>query len=249
MRLMEQSGFVDIQSHTLTHTKYFVSDKIVGFHHPGADSLYPIGNLYPERLPNYIEDKEFEKLMPYGYPVFEQKSSIIARKVLINKSFIHSVIQSFNQNNWNQSYDFEKMFNRIKPIYNEAIKNNIIIGSIETEEKYKERVHFELKESKDIIEKELDKKVSFCCWPHGDNNEFAHKTALEIGYKATTLGKMPLENLDETRFVRLGLGKTKNNILLSNLKTKYKVNSFRKKQPYYSIFYLYNKIRYGKLPH
>ena len=46
-----------------------------------------------------------------------------------------------------------------------------------------------LSESKRIIENELNKKVEFCCWPHGDNNDFAHQAALELGYKATTVGK------------------------------------------------------------
>jgi len=31
MRLMEQSGLIDIQSHTMTHTKLFVSDHLTGF--------------------------------------------------------------------------------------------------------------------------------------------------------------------------------------------------------------------------
>lgn len=248
MRLMEQSGFVDVQSHTLTHTKYFVSDKIVGFHHPGEDCLYFIGNEYPERLPHYIEDREFEKLIPYGYPVFEESSSIVARKADINPSFRYSVIQTLKDYNWNSGYDFNKLFEIIKPFYDEAKRTNSIIESVETEDEYRKRVYFELKESKEIIEKELNKKVDICCWPHGDNNEFAHKTALEIGYTATTIGKAPLDLMDETRFDRIGLGKSKNSIFLSNLKTRYKIESYRKKQPFYSIFYIYNKIRYGRLP-
>lgn len=248
MRLMEQSGFVDVQSHTLTHTKYFVSDKLVGFHHPGADCLYYIGNEYPEKLPYYIEDKEFEKLLPYGYPIFEQKSSMIARKVLINKSFIHSVIQSFNQTNWNQHYDFEELSNKIKPLYNEAQRTNSIIESQESEEEYKKRVYNELKESKDIIEKELNKEVEICCWPHGDNNEFAHNTALEIRYKATMQGNQDNEinKADSTRIPpRIGLSKSKNSLFLTRLKTNYKVKTTEKRFPYYTFNRLYNKIRYG----
>ena len=39
MRIMQQSGVMDIHSHTMTHTKYFISDDIVTFHHPGDDCL------------------------------------------------------------------------------------------------------------------------------------------------------------------------------------------------------------------
>ena len=36
MRIMTSSGLIDIQSHTMTHTKYFISDILTGFHHPGT---------------------------------------------------------------------------------------------------------------------------------------------------------------------------------------------------------------------
>jgi len=248
MRLMEQSGFVDIQSHTLTHTKYFVSDKIIGFHHPGTDCLYYIGNENPERLPNYIEDEEFEKLLPYGYPVFEEKSSIVAKKVVIKQSFSDSVIQLLKNYNWNSGYDFNKLFETIKPLYDEAKRTNSIIECVETEDEYKKRVYFELKVSKETIEKELSKKVEICCWPHGDNNEFAHKTALEIGYKATMQGKQEnkIDKTDITRIPpRIGLSKSKNSVFLTNLKTHYKIKTAERKFPYHSFNKLYNKLRYG----
>ena len=243
MREMEQSGFVDIQSHTMSHTKYFISDKLIGFHHPGADSLYQISNLHPAKKPYYITDQEFEKLIPYGYPIFEQASSVIAKKVTINDSFIHSIIQSFKLINWDKNYSYVNLFNIVKPVYDEYKKNNSIIVNKETEEEYRNRVYKEIKKSKDIIEKELKKKVNFLCWPHGDNNEFTHSAALGVGYIATTLGKMQAEFSDDTRFVRFGLGNTGDSILLTNLKTRYKVESYRGIQPFLSIKKVYEYFR------
>lgn len=245
MRLMEKSGLIDIQSHTLTHTKYFVSDKIIGLHHPGADCVYYVGNQFPERLPYYIEDQKFEKLLPYGYPIFEQKSSMIARRVTIRDSFIHSTIQSFNGYNWNERYNFDYLIKKIRPVYEEYKKQNSIIESIETEEEYKTRVYHELSESKRIIETELQKKVDICCWPSGDTNEFAHKVALDIGYKATTLGKCKVSAEDPTRIFRFGLGKSKNSLLLTRMKVHFKLMSFSQVNPFYSADKMYNKLRYG----
>lgn len=248
MRLMEKSGLVDIQSHTLTHTKYFVSDKLIGFHHPGADCLYYIGNLFPDRLPYYIEDKEFEKLIPYGYPIFEERSSIVARKVTIKQSFSHSVIQLLKDYDWKKPYNFAKIHGSIEHFYEESKRNNEIIDSVETEEEYKKRVHFELKESKEVIEKQLNKEVTICCWPHGDNNDFAHKTAIEIGYKTTMQGNQDYEidKEDYTRIPpRIGLTKSKNSVLLTRLKINYKVKTAEKSFPYYTFNKLYNKLRYG----
>lgn len=243
MREMEKSGVIDIQSHTLSHTKYFVSDILTGFHLPGTDCLYPVGNLFPEKIPYYIGDHDFEKLLPYGYPFFEEASSVIAKRVIINDDFINSIIEKL-KGVWNiiGKYNFGDLFEIIKPLYDE-FKNQIIVKR-ETEEEYQNRVEYELKNSKEIIEKELDKKVYFCGWPHGENSEYVHNLALKIGYKMTTKGKAVFED-DGKRIERIGLSPSKNNMILTRFKTNHKIQCYRKKNPYYIINKYYQKLRYG----
>lgn len=242
MRLMEQSGVMDIQSHTMTHTKYFVSDKLIGFHHPSADSLYYIGNNNKERKPYYISDSEFEKLLPYGYPIFEMKSAVVARKVEFNQEFINFSVDSLANYNLSR-YSFADSFARVKGRYDELKASNKLITYTETDEEYNGRLRYEIFESKRIIEDKLNKKVEFLCWPHGDNNELAHKLAMEAGYLATSLGKMPSEHLNGLRFDRYGLGVVRNNRLLSLLKAHYKTQSYRGKQPYCGVKKLYEFFR------
>jgi peptidoglycan/xylan/chitin deacetylase (PgdA/CDA1 family) len=243
IRMMEASGLVSIESHTMTHTKYFVSDEIVGFHYPGSDCIYPIGNHFREWKPYYISNPEFEKLIPYGYPFFKQSSSVVARRVTINQAFIDSVIDILSNYDWTIDYDFDELFRKIQSIYLEFKNNNRIIERVETESEYNNRILFELKESKAIIENELNKKVEFLCWPHGDNNSFVHNLALKIGYKATTIGNMPDEHLDNTRIERIGMGTVKDNRFLSLLKAKHKIRRYREMQPDYTIKKVYEYCR------
>ncbi len=188
MKIMENSGLIDIQSHTLTHTKYFVSDKIVGFHHPGADIIYPVGNIYPDRKPYYINNSDFEKLLPYGYPLFEEKSSLIARIIFINPDFTKECILLLKDYDFS-NYQFDTAYRMIERYYNECKRKGLIIMGKESNEEYLDRVRAEISESKKIIEQELNKKVEFLCWPHGDNNKILHQMALDAGYLMTTIGK------------------------------------------------------------
>ncbi len=242
MHIMEQSGVMDIQSHTMTHTKYPVSVKLVGFHKPGADCLYYIGNLFPEKKPYYIEDSGFEKLLSYGFPVFEMQSAVIARKVEINPEFINHCTKVLNTYNFSE-YQFEKAFELVKDKYEKMSNSNTLIISRETEDDCQERIRYEVFDSKRIIEEKLNKTVEFLCWPHGDNNDLANEMAMQAGYKATSLGKMPGSKLDNNRFDRLGLGQVRNNQFLSMLKARYKIQSYRKKQPWIAIKNTYEFFR------
>jgi hypothetical protein len=225
MRIMQQNGVIDIQSHTLTHTKYSISDEIVTFHAPGNDCIYPIGNLFPERKPYYISDNEFEKLIPYGTPFFKEDSAVIARRVKVNQDFSDSVVDMLKNFQWNQNQASEKAFEKIKDEYLYWRSSNKIIEAIETQDEYEKRIQDEIVQSKKIIEKELNKQVEFLCWPHGDNNEIIHQYALNAGYLATTTGsKQQILPSAKRISVRTSIGVVNKNLFLTNLKTRYRLS-------------------------
>jgi hypothetical protein len=245
MRAMQSTGLVDIQSHTVTHTKYPVSDRIVDFHHPGTPNIYPPANSYPNEKPYCIANPDFERLIPFGVPVFEEQSSVVASRVFINDDFVSDVVQHFHKADLQTNYDFSEALRVIRPIYDDYRARSAIVERVETKEQHVARVDAELRISKSKIEEELGKPVRFCCWPHGDNTEFAHRKALEIGYIATSAGNVPADADDVTRFDRIALSPFKANRMLSRIKTRYKLESGRGKEPFYSIRRTYELARYG----
>ena len=240
MRLMQLSGFIDIQSHTMTHTKLTVSDKLLDFHRPSVDYLYYTANCFPERKPYYIEDSEFGKLLPDGYPVFEMQSAVVARKVGINPEFIDYCTDKLRIYDFN-TYKFEDAFEQIKDEYKKYIQNDSLILSAESEEEYIERLRYEIYESKIRIEQQLKKKVEFLCWPHGDNNELAHQIALDAGYLMTTKGKAEgIDNADPSRIpVRMGMDYSS---WYKKQKTHFKLKALSGKFPYSEMLELYRNI-------
>ena len=193
MSLMEKSGLIDIQSHTSTHTKYFVSDKLVNFHHKGVDCLYPIGNIFPDKKPYHIVNSDFEALIPFGTPYFEEKSSVIARKVTINSEFVNECVNVFKEYDFS-NYNFESAYKEVQEVYRNYQSKNRIVLNTESDEDFYNRMSYEIVESKKEIEKRLNKKIEFLCWPHGDNSEEVHEIAIRNGYKATTAGKINSSN-------------------------------------------------------
>lgn len=229
MRLMEASGLIDIQSHTMTHTKYFVSDQISDFHHPGGDALYPIGNIFPMEKPFHIANNDFEQLIPYGTPLFKEKSSVVAKKVKINPDFSKCCLTALKGYNFH-NYKFPEVFSIVKPILKEFRAANNLILSEETEEAYEERLRYEIITSKTIIENHLSKNVEFLCWPHGDNNEKAHRIAIEAGYLATTLGNLQQFSMTPDRIpARFGVSPFLKSPQLGIAKARAKIDLFRGK--------------------
>lgn len=233
MKIMQESGIIDIQSHSLTHTKYFVSDKLTDFHHPGDDCHYPIGNLFPDRSPYYINDTEYETLIPFGYPFFEEKSAVIAKKVEISPDFIKDCVRILQDFDFKE-YRFDRAFDLVKPLYDDYRRRDKLIVGVETKDEFEKRVTLEIFESKRIIEEKIKKPVSFLCWPHGDNSEFCHRIALNAGYLMTTRGNAL--NIVADDFTRIGerLGVNLGSFG-KRVKTMFKIKAFSGKFPYNHI--------------
>lgn len=240
---MEESGLVDIQSHTMTHTRHFISDKIVGFHHPGGDILYPVLNSSMKNRALSLNDPDFENLLPYGFPLFEESSSVLARRVTISSEFISECIERLKDYNFSR-YEFREAFNRVKEFYHDYRKSDRIIEYTETEAEYLERIRFEIAGSREIIEEKLGKRAEFLCWPHGDNNQFLHGFAINCGYLMTSAGKAEGVNpLDPERIPeRMGVDFSS---FRSRLKTVFKLKAFSGIFPYSGLFRVLRRKRDG----
>ena len=244
LKIMQRSGCFDVQSHTMTHTKYFVSDKITDFHNLHSDYLYPVSNVFPELKPYYITDPKFIYLLPFGTPFFEAKSSVVARKIFINQQFVDECVDLLKLKP-DSDFVFTESFSKIERLYKSYKESNTLIKEIETENEQQKRVRYEIVESKKIIEEKLKKPVYHCCWPHGVYDDFSLKTALEAGYKTTSIYYNPRNKItDPTLVLRNGFDPGGKSIFLSNMKTIYKINSFAGIFPYNLVQKLFYQYRY-----
>jgi len=241
MRAMESSGLIDIESHSLTHTRYFVSARLTGFHHPGGNILYPVINAHPEIKPYYIGMEQFETLLPYGFPLFEELPALMARKVEINPEFVSECVELFRNYDFSR-YDKAEALRLAGPLYESYAGKNKLILKRESEEEYVERVSGELLQSRKIIGEKLNKNVEILCWPHGSNNDFLHQKALEAGYLMTTTGKARgVRMSDRTRIPDRSVVDLSTPV--KRVRTVFRMRAFSGQAPYYQILNLSRRLR------
>lgn len=235
LKIMQESGVVDVQSHTMTHEKYVASDRIKSFYYGGAAGIYTIWNTNPAMKPFYMADTGFDKRIPWGTPLFEERSAVIVKKHVINPQFfldIQNLIIEFDLENRAERVAYECRANEIANSFRDS---KTLIRSVESASEYHDRLLYEIGGSKTILEERLQKPIQFLCWPHGDNTREAHEIAINSGYLATTSGKLKSEAFLPDRIPRVGAGKVRNNIWLSRQKFHYHIGKHLKEQPYYAI--------------
>ena len=188
MRLMESSGVIDIQSHSLTHTWYFSGPQLQDYYRKEDTQRYPwmAWNLRPDRKPYYLSEDQSDFVEP-GTPIFQHEKSLVVRKFVPDEKAtekIRKYIQSKGvETFWKNDHWLVETMRTLGGWY-----PNGMPGTYESDYDRISRVRFELQSSKEQIERNLNKKVDYICWPGGGNDEFVWRLAREVGYKSWTLG-------------------------------------------------------------
>lgn len=185
MRLMEKSGFIEIQSHTMSHTKFPISDKIEDFVNPNTKIDWLYWNLFSEDKPNFLTNPKFE--IPLGYPIYEAQKGNIAVKYEETGALTQELINYVENNGGSQFFKSGNWKEKLFSLVNNFRDNHKNLYKHESKLEYEERIKNELCSSKKIIEQKLYKKVNHVCWPYGGWNETTEKLALECGYLTSTV--------------------------------------------------------------
>ena len=201
MREMEASGLVDIQSHALTHTWYFTSPDIVDIYSEESDYKYPWlnWNNNPDKKPFYLSEKVAD-ILPLGTPIFSHQKSLVARRFYPDQSVLLDVTKYFQQQDIARLKKSDAWQELLADYLHQQHGLEAIPGVYESVDERWERIRHELRESKLVIENNLNKTVDFICWPGGGNDEAVCKMAIEEGYKAYTLGSQDQSNFRNLPF-------------------------------------------------
>lgn len=180
MEEMENQEIVDIQSHTMSHTWYPISSKIIDFRHPRDSYIWMTWNDNHIKKPYLqIDDK---KLISYGKPVYENGRAIGVRRYFPDKDFDNFMIDYVREKGGEDFFRFNDWRKKLFIIAREYKEKNQLNERFESEKEYEKRIYYELQRSKDVIEEKLAKVVQFLSWPGGAVTDKALKEALKIGY-------------------------------------------------------------------
>ncbi|SBV90634.1 Polysaccharide deacetylase [uncultured delta proteobacterium] len=161
-REMEKSGVIAVASHTFGHQGVFINNDYDGF-------------FLPERRGRTFHDPE-----PFfwGAPKFVMGPGLLERAFLPDPELaakIRNLVPQDEQGAFAFAEDSANM-RELK----ELVASNAALGRMETDEEMAARMDREIRNGKEVLEKELGHPVTSLCWPWGAYSPLA----LEIGRQA-----------------------------------------------------------------
>jgi len=198
---MQASGTVDIQSHGMSHNYYFAGAEVVDIYRGQEKYEWLAWLAQPKRKPFYLNEDQ-SSFTAFGYPIFRYDRSLSARRYFPDERLVELAVGLYKEGQG------EKDVKMIVKNLNKKLRQ--YPGRAESDKEMEKRYRYELSESKNIIEKKLNKKVEFLCWPGGRYNSISIEISKEAGYKASTVGssekyRAPDNSGDYKRVRRIGM--------------------------------------------
>ncbi len=185
LRAMYRSGLIDVQAHTKTHAWYFVSDRIVDFHHPSDPYYWLDWNHRPLEKHSWLS-RDARASVPLGTPVYEFASTLLGRRYFDDPGLAARVTEHVAAHGASRFFDRSDWRDELQGVVAARRECARSAGRVETDAEYVARVQDEMAGSRTILSERLNKPVDFLCWPCGDYTARLQRLAIEgCGYAAT----------------------------------------------------------------
>ena len=188
LRILDDEGVLEVQSHALTHTWYFSEPTVIDIHQPRDIYPYPwlSWNARPERKPYYLNEDQ-QHFVPWGLPVFRHEKALITRRFIPERDLLKEITKYVEDAGGAAYFDRPDWRATLSKRFSCLSAGADFPGIRESREEYRARVLDELIRSRKIIGDELGREVRFLSWPGGGVNNEAAELAIEAGYVSWTL--------------------------------------------------------------
>ena len=185
---MQQSGCVDIQSHSLTHSRVSISSKIVDFMHPDFDTYFyeninvPITNQDPPGRPR--------RQQRFGQPVYTSASRMAGKRRFVEDTTLSEMMVRYVEENGGKDFFSHSSWRRqLGRVYENFVRKSKQTLDYESREETETAMRKEFTQAKMILESRLpDKSISHFCYPWFQGSTRADEIARECGYEAVYYG-------------------------------------------------------------
>lgn len=197
----EQSGVLDIQSHSLYHHQVFQNNKLTGFFIPDENKAF-YDWVIPDGYEEHINQDTIAEHC--GMPLYQSDALFRTNKqYLDNADLRNRMVERFKSLGGVDFYRQEKNACKTLTDEYENISKSCPAGEYLTKHEADARIMDNLIISKSLIEDKLNKTVSHLCYPYSFYSEDTIKLSRKAGFKSNFLGTYPgrrINSLDDDPF-------------------------------------------------
>lgn len=186
LEAMHASGRVDIQSHSMTHSRVPTSSRVIDFFFPG----FPVETYGNVNIPLPAGDDPRAPLraLPRGAPIFESASRMAAiPRFVENAEPVNALARHVEEAGGDRFFERSGWRSELGRLWSGSAGRQP--GRFESDAEMEKTILWELSESKRLLEERLPgKTVTHFCYPWFQGSATSDRLAGRAGYRAVHYG-------------------------------------------------------------
>lgn len=180
LKEMHDSCVFEVHSHTMTHTWYPSSNKVIALYTPQNRVPWLEWNLKTSSKSKWSQSIPYDTSLS-GYPITQNGRALGVKRYVLNDSYIASFLKGYKNIDYRSETEVANFIARVASKCPDSDK-----GRFENREEFNSRVDYELAHSRDIIQKIVGKAPQVLCWPGGAKHTDIGQRWQDYGYIAST---------------------------------------------------------------
>jgi len=185
---MHRSGIVDIQSHSLTHSRINISPKVVDFINPEFDTYFYENINVP--ISRYDNIERPLRQIRLGEPLYESASKFSGSPRFLEYPYVGQRLVDYVAEQGGNAFFRRSLWRRkLKEKYRDLVERLRIETEYESTLETEAAIRLELAKSKYLLESKLPgKTIRHFCYPWFHGSSISDRIARECGYQSVFYG-------------------------------------------------------------
>jgi peptidoglycan/xylan/chitin deacetylase (PgdA/CDA1 family) len=173
---MDQSGIIEIESHSYFHARVFVEPKLVDFFNPqSADSL---GLDVP-----WICDRGNEvNQLELGTPIFRYAPRLVGQPRYFDSPDVREACVAWVKSQGDAAFFERPNWRKQLAHHFHSVQETVSSEAYESADQTRQQMLNDLVKAKDVLSERLNKSVNHLCYPWGVGSQLAVQLSQEAGY-------------------------------------------------------------------
>ena len=188
IKIMHESGVIDIQAHSMYHHTIFISPRIIDYVSPDSNFSFLREALFPVLVEN--DSVRFPDSLPLGTPIYDSDYRYGRKRKYFDSIALRRACQDYvNENGSSSFFENSGWKNQLNSMVRKKFKDLLSERRYESQEERKETLAKDLREAKDSIEMKLSgKRIKHLCFPWFTADDATVTASGEVGYNSNFWG-------------------------------------------------------------
>ncbi|MGL5082089.1 MAG: polysaccharide deacetylase family protein [Microcoleaceae cyanobacterium] len=175
---LDQSGVIEIESHSQYHARIFIEPKLIDFFNPQVPDTLGLD------VPWIGNNGSYTNQLKWGTPIYSYAPRLEGHLRYVDDAGVREACITWVESQGGVEFFQKSTWRQELTQYYQTAKKTVLLPQYETVQQQQEQMLEDLIQSKSVLSSRLNKPIQHLCYPWGVGSQKAIELSQKVGYQS-----------------------------------------------------------------